>query len=96
MAVDEGPEPDPLDGARHPEPAPLAPAPPRRPPSADAGQGIADEHVDDAGAAEGGQQHDDARRVVPDLTDARGVGAERMGAQGIEGGVGLVRSRPRR
>ena len=66
--------------------------------STDSGQRIADEHVDDAGAAERGQQHDDApaaRRAISPI-DGR-VAPERMGAQGGERGVGLDRARrPRR
>ena len=54
---------------------------PPSPPSdslADAGQRVADEHVDDAGAAEGGREQHEAGRVVPDRADDGGAGAERV------------------
>ena len=45
--------------------------------SADAGQRVADEHVDDAGAAERRDQHDEPGRIGPDLADPFRVTPER-------------------
>ena len=59
--------------------------------SADPGQGVADEHVDDPGAAEGGAQHDDARGIGADLADRR---RHRAPADGPGGRP--ARRRPRR
>src|SRR6516164_1326308 len=59
-------------------------------PSADPGKGIADEHVDDPGAAERREEHDETLRVGSDLADGSGVGAERLCAQRREGSLGLV------
>jgi hydrogenase maturation protein HypF len=47
--------------------------------SADAGEGIADEHVDDAGAAEGGLQQHEAGGIVLHPADDGRPGAERVG-----------------
>jgi hypothetical protein len=48
---------------------------------ADAGEGIADQEVDDPGAAERGLQLDDARLLGPHVADDRRLLAEPMGAQ---------------
>jgi hydrogenase expression/formation protein HypD len=51
------------------------------------GQGVADQHVDDPGAPEGGRQHHDARVLGPDLADTGRVASQRMGPQRGESGV---------
>jgi len=49
--------------------------------SADPRQGIPGEHVDNAGAAEGGVEGDEAGGLGGDLGDDRGLAAEGMGAE---------------
>jgi hypothetical protein len=46
--------------------------------SADAGQGVADQQVDDSGTAEGGLQQDEPGWVVLDPADDGGTGAQGM------------------
>ena len=66
VAVDERTEADALHGAGDAEERACAIGPAR---SADPRQRVADEHVDDAGAAEGRAQHDDAFGLGGDLAD---------------------------
>ncbi len=60
----------------------------RRRYSANPRQGVAGKHVDDAGAAEGGLEDDEARWVGGDLGDDCGLAAEGVGAERGYGGVG--------
>jgi adenylylsulfate kinase len=56
-----------------------------RPASADAGQLLTTEHVDDPGGAEAGAQSDEAGTVRGDLADDRGGSSERVAAEDLEG-----------
>src|ERR1700690_2301828 len=58
--------------------------------SADAGQRVADQQVDDPGPAEGRLELHDARRVVGNPADDGRPLAERVRAQGRDRGVGLI------
>src|SRR3990170_3437189 len=58
--------------------------------SADARQRVADQHVDDPRPAERRVEYDEALRLVADLADECRVGAERVRAQGREGGTGRL------
>jgi len=57
--------------------------------SADPGQGIADEHVNDPTTTERGPQDDDPGRVSHHLADERRLPPERVGPQHGYGGLGL-------
>ena len=58
---------------------------------------VADQHVDDAGAADRGPQHDDTGRVGDDLADPDGVPARGVPAQRVQRGRrARRRGRPRR
>src|SRR6266496_3061784 len=58
--------------------------------SADPGQRVADQQVDDPGAAEGGLEQHDAGLVRRDAADDGGLLAERMRAQRRQRPVGLL------
>src|SRR5580704_9633489 len=58
------------------------------PASADAGERIAHQQVDDPGTAEGGLELHDARGVRGDVADDGRLTAERMRAQRLQGTVG--------
>ena len=75
---------------RRPTPAPAGPPHHGSAGLADARQRVADEHVDDPGSPESGEEHHDPGRLRADLADSDRVTPERMCSQRRQRGVGLV------